>query len=157
VACFLVVASATPYDYFNKQASITARSENEPTEFGMETLISYIPMGGAALSKATSTLDLLMKGFPAVLKNISPSFKSDIRKVNGIVADVCNKIMSEARPSTYSYYSSGGMKATCDSINKIAQEISQGLDDPAITQSYVDKLKGASKMIQDQVDVYSTL
>ena len=150
----MVVAAAAPYDY--QKGLLAATSKIQENGFEMETLMGLIPMGGSALAKATSTLDLLMKGFPAVLKNIDPSFKADIRKVNEIIADVCNKIQYEAKPSTNSYYSSEGMKVTCDSINGIAQEISQGLDDPAITQSYVDKLKGASKMIQDQVDVYSS-
>ena len=129
------------------------------TGFGMETLMNFIPMGSSALTQATSSLDLLMKGFPAVLKSIDPSIKADIKRVNSVIASVCDKIVSEASgsESTFSYYSSEGMKATCDSINKVSQGISQGLDDPAVTLQYVDKLKQSVKSVQDQVDVFSSL
>merc|ERR1712080_438023 len=69
-----------------------------------------------------TTLDFLSK----ILKNIPSSVKGDIRKVNGIVADVCNNNTSK------------GTKATCDSINKITHQISQGFDNPDLL---FDKLK----------------
>ena len=112
----------------NIQIPFTAPSKNGETGFGIETLTSIIPIvfdptsQKSALNMATTTLDFLSK----ILKNIPSSVKGDIRKVNGIVADVCNNNTSE------------GTKATCDSINKITHQISQGFDNPDL---FFDKLK----------------
>jgi len=138
----LVAASTTSTSYYNNPtASPTASSEIESIEFGMKTLKSFVPIGESSLKKAFSAINLLMKRFPDVLKNIEPSFKSDIKNINAIIVEVCNNKMSETGPSTNSYFSQESMKSTCDSITKIVQKLSQGLDDPSITQSVVDNLK----------------
>ena len=125
--------------------------------FNLETLKSLIPSGGNNLAKASDSLDNLMKGLPAALKNMDPAVKADFRKVNALIADVCNKMVNEAKPESYSYYTPEGIKVTCDFINKTANDIVLGLDDPAIIQSYVDKLKQYTNALNDQSEVYSIL
>jgi len=125
--------------------------------FGLETLLSLIPSAGSSLSKASGSLDNLMKGLPAALANMDPAVKEDFRKVNVIIAEVCSKMVDEAKPETYSYYTPAGIKVTCDFINKTANDIYLGLNDPAIIQSYTDKLQKFTKSLQDQADVYSSI
>ena len=118
--------------------------------------MSLIPSGASNLAKASGSLDNLMKGLPAALANMDPAVKADFGKVNVIIAEVCNKMVA-ARPDTYSYYTPEGIKVTCDFINKTANDIYEGLSDPAIIQSYTDKLQKLTKSLQDQAEIYSVL
>ena len=151
----LVAASTKTTSYYNNPTTLlTASSESGSNIFGMETLMSYVPIGKSYLNKAFPAIDLLMKGFPDVLKNIDASFKSDVKKVNGIILEVCKKEMSETGPTTNSYFSQEGMKSTCDSITNITKKLSQGLDDPSIAQSAVENLKQYSNSLQESVNTY---
>ena len=108
--------------------------------------------GWAGLNAAESSLDDLMVQFPAVLNMIPQSIKSDIKSVNGVMAHICNKIASDTRPNGgFSYYSVEGMKSTCESINSMANGLSQAIEGPEFTQYYVDQLKGTTKSFKDTV------
>ena len=181
-ACLLVSASATSSGYYYNSQQPYARYQQpiQPvaataplvkaapaaavalvapvaTGFSLETLMSLIPSAGLNLSKASASLDTLMKGLPAALANIDPAVKADFGKVNVIIAEVCNKMVSEATPQTYSYYNPEGIRVTCDLINKTANEIVLILNDPSITQSYTEKLQKLTASLQDQADVYSSI
>ena len=116
-------------------------------------MASLINMGWSGLSAAEGSLDDLMAQMPALLNMIPDSIKSDIRKVNEIIADACSKMVSESNYSGdgFNYYSAGGMKSTCESINSIAKSVSDAIEDPAWTQYYVDQLKGQSKSLKSTV------
>jgi hypothetical protein len=117
---------------------------------------SLIGMGGSALSKASDSLNEMMKGLQGALNNINPSLKSDVGKVNKIVDDVCNKIVEYGSESpTFTYYSPEGLKVTCDYINRVAKVIVDGLENPEVTQYYVDKLNAPTKALLEQVEIYS--
>jgi len=121
-------------------------------------LTSLIAMGGEALSKSTDSFNSLMKGLPTALQNIDPSIKSDVGKVNAIIAQVCSQIVetgSGSEPSTFSYFSAEGLKSTCDYINKVANQIEAGLEDPGVTQYYVDAINKPVKALQEQAKIYS--
>merc|ERR1711981_46553 len=93
---------------------------------------------GTSLAKASATLDELSAQLPQALANVDPEIKADFGKVNVIIADVCNKILEVATPSTFSYYTPAGIKATCEMINKTANMVSQGLEDPSVFQGYTN-------------------
>lgn len=117
---------------------------------------SLIGMGGSALSKASKSLNEMMKGLQVALKNIDPSVKSDVGKVNNIVDHVCNKIVETGSESpTFTYYSPEGLKVTCDYINRVAKVLVDGLENPEVTQYYVDKLNAPTKALLEQVEIYS--
>ena len=164
----MAVAAASPQGFYQsgyqyQPSTVVARSASYAPAapaapgFNLETLFSLIPTGGKNLAKASESLDNLMIGLPAALKNMDPAVKADFRKVNALIADVCNKMVYEAKPESYSYYTPEGIKVTCDFINKTANDIVLGLDDPAIIQSYVNKLKQYTNALNAQSEVYSIL
>jgi len=107
-------------------------------------LKSLAKLGGPQLSQASAMLQTLMKGLPAALANTDPALKADIAKTNNIVAQVCDSIIAQAQPTYSANYNPQDLKATCDYISKVASDITAGLDNPEIIQSYVDQLKIAS-------------
>ena len=123
----------------------------------LSSLMALLPQAGTSLAKASKSLDDLTLGLPAVLANMSPETKADVGKINVIIAEVCNRIEAEATPSGFSYYSKGGIKSTCDFINKISNDILLSLDDPSIVQSYVDKVQKLTRSLQAQASIYSNL
>ena len=119
--------------------------------------MKMLPDPGTSLAKASASLDDLAKGLPTALSNLDPSVKADIGKVNIIISEVCDKMMATAKPSTFSYYSPEGIKASCDFINKTAADLLLGLDDPSIIQSYIDKVQKMTRSLQAQYNIYSSL
>ena len=119
--------------------------------FSMESLMQLIPEGGAALAKATDTLNGVTPYLPTLLANVPPTVKNDIAGVNRIIAEVCNKLVNEVRPQTWTYYSNEGIQASCRYINEKANEVLLAFDDPSIVQNYVNKLNGLSNSLQTMV------
>ena len=124
-------------------------------EFGLSKFIGedfdiikpYIDNPKESLARAFNMLDDLNKGLPAALENMPPSLKDDIRKVNELVIDVCDKAVKGAKPAvsgTYAY-SSFDMHVTCQFIKKHVPEISKGLDDPTIITDLIENLKKFSQ------------
>jgi len=107
-------------------------------------LKSLAKLGAPQLAQASDMLQTLMKGLPAALANTDPAMKADIAKTNNIVTQVCDSILAQAQPTYSANYNPQDLKATCDYISKVASDITAGLDNPAIIQSYVDQLKIAS-------------
>jgi len=137
--------------------SLVNLANQATTGFNLDSLTNLIPMGSTNLAKASASLNNLMKGLPAALANMDPAMKADIGKVNWLIADVCNKIVAEARPAdaTFSYYSTTGLSAACERINTVTQEVARIFEDPSVTQTYVDKLQKMTGALQAQADVYS--
>jgi len=183
LSCLLVVASASANSYYYNSAfprygyqpaapvAAPIRQVAAPAavaapvtgDFGfgdlssLSSLMSFLPSpkaGAAALDKASKSLDNLSRGLPTALANLDPSIKADIEKVNVIIAEVCTKMMAEATPSEFSYYSPEGITASCRVINKFANDILLSLDDPSIIQSYVDKLQNMSRSLQALAAIY---
>ena len=98
---------------------------------------------GSFLTWGLDYLNKLMKNLSLAVKNLDPSMKSDIRKVNNIIEETCNEIAGMiVEPSTFTYFSPEGIKITCNFINKFSSDISATLDNPSIVfESYVEKLK----------------
>ena len=117
----------------------------------MQALMQLIPEGRAALSKATDTLNRITPYLPTALANVPPTVKNDIADVNRIIAEVCNKLVNEVRPQTWTYYSNEGIKATCRYVNEKANEVLLAFDDPSIVQNYVNQLNGLSNSLQTMV------
>ena len=108
------------------------------------TLKTLADLGSPALIKAAASLNKLMKGLPAALQGMDPAMKQDFGKVNAVIADVCaNLVADPAAPSGYLRATKGDLISTCDYINKVANDIVLGFDNPSITQGYVDKLNTA--------------
>ena len=109
--------------------------------------------GSPYLVKASEMLQTLMKGLPTALSQMEPATRSDMGKVNQIIAEVCSNILSQSQPSTNSYYKVNAyykaedLKTTCDYINKVGNDILAGMDNPSIIQSYVDQLQAATNSL----------
>lgn len=140
-------ASYAPYGAASPYATVVAPSPVPTAVLSPEftaLLKSFAKLGAPQLAKATDMLPLLMKGLPAAVANMDPAQKADIGKVNTIITEVCSSVLSKAQPTISSNYTPQDLKATCDYISKVANDITAGLDNPAIIQSYVDKLKIAT-------------
>ena len=136
----LVAASAAPQGFGSGSSGV----------LGSLDMTSLVNMGFSGLSAAEGSLDDLMQQMPALLNMIPQSIKSDIRNVNVILAEACTNMVAKAqRGDNFSYYSQAGMKSTCESINNIAKQVSDAIEDPAWTQYYVDQLKESSRSFKD--------
>ena len=92
------------------------------------------------------------------LRNLDPSIKSDIRKINNIIEETCNELSGMIEePSTYTYYSNEGFKITCNFINKLSSDISAALDNPSILQPYADKIKGPLNSVLNHVEAFKII
>ena len=122
----------------------------------LNSIMQYVNNPNAALAKATTALDDLNKGLPDLLARMDPSMKDDIKKVNELVLDICDRAVSGARPATdfSSYYSPESIKATCDFIKENVPQISRGLDDPAVITNLIEELKEVSSLSQEFSDIF---
>jgi len=140
-AAYAPYGAASPYGYAVAPSPVPT-AVLSPQSSAM--LKSLAKLGAPQLAQASDMLQTLMKGLPAALANTDPAMKADIAKTNNIVTQVCDSILAQAQPTYSANYNPQDLKATCDYISKVASDITAGLDNPAIIQSYVDQLKIAS-------------
>ena len=137
--------SYTPSYAPQRKAEVVAAPVAPAADFDLSNIdfdfsgIMSDPWG--SLDQATASLDDLNKDFPDVLAKMDPSMKAQVKKVNQQVIDVCNKMMADQSKSDSVFDFSAGMKTTCDYIAKTANEISLGMDDPAVVNQLIEKLK----------------
>ena len=99
-----------------------------------------------------------MNNLSMALRNLDPSIKSDIRKINSIIEETCNELSGMVEePSTYTYYANDGFKITCNFINKLSSDILAALDDPSVLQPYVDKIKGPLNSALNHVEAFKII
>ena len=168
-SCLLAAVSASPqyyYPQYQRQvyspyggvAPAAAVVPVVPTAPGAPVTAALTPeltsqlkglanVGAPHFTTALAKLGELMTSLPAVLSTLEPSKKADIVKTNQIIADVCGKVIAEAQPTYYSNYQAGDMQKVCDYINKVGADITAGLDNPAIFQTYFDQLKTISNAL----------
>ena len=115
----------------------------------LNSIMHYVNNPNDALAKATDALDDLNKGLPDALARMDPSIKADIKKVNEIILDICDRAVSGA-----SGPSSGSIKATCDFINDSVPQVSRGLDDPSVITNLIEELKQVSTLSEDFSDIF---
>ena len=110
-----------------------------------------------AIGKAQDLLEDLNSELPEALAKMDPAVKDDIKHVNALILDICDKAVantryssttsnySPARPyarpsSNTSYYSPAAVISTCEFIHKHVPTVSQGLDDPTVISNLIEKL-----------------
>lgn len=107
-----------------------------------------------ALEKSQSLLEDLNKGLPDALAKMDPAIKDDIKQVNNLVLDICNKAVANARPTTAtSYYSPEGIKSTCAFLQKHVPTVSRGMDDPAVITNLISKLGEFGRLAGEMGDL----
>ena len=147
----MAVAAATPYGYYPYSSpyvygSPSAYAAAIPAAGVVAPAITSGPLiaDSAALLKAgipklqlaAHKLNELSVQLPQYLANIDPATKGDIVKVNGIVNDICARVIAETQPISYS-------TNMCAYIAKVGSDIVAGLDDPSIIQTYTAQLQTA--------------
>ena len=107
-----------------------------------------------ALEKSQSLLEDLNAGLPDALAKMDPAIKDDIKQVNNLVLEICNKAVANARPTTTtSYYSPEGIKSTCAFLQKHVPTVSRGMDDPAVITNLISKLGEFGKLAGEMGDL----
>lgn len=84
-----------------------------------------------SLNLASESLISLSQGVSTGLDSIGPNIKSDLVKVNTIIADVCSKIASEATNSSFFSFIPNRVQKSCYYINGMGKGIAMALDDPS--------------------------
>lgn len=161
ILCFvLAAASASPNSYYYNSQFPTGTSQTMRfarsgyvgfgsvapalTSEDTASLKTLADLGSPALIRASASLNELMKGLPALLKNMDPAIKQDVAKVGVVIAEVCAKLVADPEaPSGYLKITKGSLKTTCDYINKVANDVVLGFGDPTIIQGYVNELNTA--------------
>ena len=122
-------------------------------DFG--AIAQYINDPYYALEKAQGLLEDLNAELPEALARMDPAIKSDIKEVNNLILEICDKAVANARPSsTTSYYSPEAMKSTCEFMHKHIPSVSQGLDDPAVISNIIGKLGEFGRLSKEMADLF---
>ena len=122
-------------------------------DFG--AIAQYINDPYYALEKAQGLLEDLNAELPEALAKMDPAIKTDIKEVNNLILEICDKAVANARPtSTTSYYSPEGIKSTCAFLQKHIPSVSQGLDDPAVITNIIGKLGEFGRLSKQMGDLF---
>ena len=123
------------------------------TDFG--TIAELINDPYYALEKSQALLEDLNNDLPEALAKMDPAIKDDIKQVNSLILEICDKAVANIRPSsTTSYYSPQAMKATCGFLNKHVPTISRGMDDPAVITNIIEKLGKFGRLSKQMADLF---
>lgn len=123
--------------------------------FDLNTIMEYVNDPYYALEKSQGLLEQLNEGLPDALAKMDPSIKNDIKEVNGLILEICDKAAANAKPATInSYYSPEGIKKTCDFLHKHVPEISRGLDEPQVISNLIEKLAEFGRLSKAMADLF---
>jgi len=186
-ACLLAVAAATPYKSYGYQFSsaqqaaparktysngakhggYTSTYASKNTYSGssafaglgnLNTIMEYVNDPYYALEKSQELLEQLNEGLPDALAKMDPGMKNDIKQVNGLILEICDKAAANAaqkpKASFNSYYSAEGVKATCDFLHKHVPEVSRGLDEPEVISNLIAKLAEFGRLSKAMADLF---
>ena len=108
-----------------------------------------------ALENAQLLLEDLNNYLPEALARMDPAIKDDIKQVNGLVLEICDRAVANARPSsTTSYYSPEAIVSTCEFLHKHVPSVSKGLDDPAVITNIIQKLRQFGRLSKEMADLF---
>ena len=123
--------------------------------FNLNSIMELVNDPYYALEKSQDLLEQLNEGLPDALAKMDPSIKNDIKQVNNLVLEICDKAVANSKPTTInSYYSPEGVKTTCDFLKKHVPEISRGLDEPAVISNLIQKLAEFVKLSKEMADLF---
>ena len=87
--------------------------------------------------------------------NMDKGIKDDIKQVNGLILEICDKAVANIRPSsTTSYYSPQAIKSTCGFLNKHVPTISRGMDNPSVISNLIEKLGKFGRLSKEMADLF---
>ena len=179
MSCFLAVAAAQiPSPYYYKQSprtysapvaspapALVAQASSYSkgskdvdfatllSDFG--TIAEFINDPYYALEKSQALLEDLNNDLPEALAKMDPAIKDDIKQVNGLILEICDKAVANIRPSsTTSYYSPQAIKSTCGFLNKHVPTISRGMDDPSVISNLIEKLGKFGRLSKQMADLF---
>ena len=108
-----------------------------------------------ALEKAQGLLEDLNNDLPDALAKMDPYIKKDIKEVNGLILEICDRAVANARPSDItSYYSPSAMKKTCAFLQKHVPTVSRGMDDPEVITNIIAKLRKFGRLSKEMADLF---
>ena len=97
----------------------------------------------------------LNDALPQVIANMDPAIKSDIKEVNLLVVDICDKATADKKlPRTKSDNSKNSFSSACAFLHKHLPDVSMGLDDPAIITDLFEKVTNLSKFSKQVDDLF---
>ena len=123
------------------------------TDFG--TIAELINDPYYALEKSQALLEDLNNELPEALEKMDKGIKDDIKQVNGLILEICDKAVANIRPtSTTSYYSPQAIKKTCGFLNKHVPTISRGMDDPSVISNLIEKLGKFGRLSKQMAELF---
>ena len=146
-------------DYSNSYSSNSYESNSYASDGGFNwnwgSIMDYVSDPWLGLEKAQYLLEELDKDLPEALEDMDPAIKEDIKQVNYLVVEICDKAVKNAKDNGFnSYYSPSSIKKTCAFINKHVPEISRGLDDPSVITNIIAKLKKFGNLSKQMSDLF---
>ena len=103
----------------------------------------YIDDPYGALEKAQKLLEDLTEYLPDAIEKMDPATKSDIKEINLVILEVCDKAVIQANRGDSifnSWYTPKRVEDTCAFIRDNVMDVTKGLDDPAVIEKLVKKL-----------------
>ena len=154
----LVQPYSAPASYVSKPSSSYTQSNNgflaSFAGFDFNSIAQLINDPYSALAKSQGLLEDLNNGLPDALAKMDPSIKNDIKQVNQLILEICDKAVANSNAaSTTSYYTPEGMEATCDFLHKHVPTVSRGMDDPAVITNLVQKLGEFGRLSKEMGDL----
>ena len=108
------------------------------------------------MEKAQNLLEDLTEYLPEAIEKMDPAFKNDIKEINLVILEVCDKavIRAKAGDSIFnSWYTPKRVETTCDFIRDNVKDFTRGLDDPAIITKLVEKLGKFGELSRQMADL----
>ena len=143
------------------ESSVTTLNKNSGLDsnafdsLDMNSISQFIEDPYLVLEKLQPLLEDLNEALPKVIANMDPTIKSDIKEVNLLVLDICDRAIADKRvPTNKSDNSQNSFSSVCAFLHKHLPDVSRGLDDPAIITDLVEKVTNLSKFSKQVDDLF---
>ena len=154
------ISTAAPFAKL-VESSVTTLNKNSGLDsnafdsLNMNSISKFIEDPYLVLEKLQPLLEDLNEALPKAIANMNPAIKSDIKKVNLLVLDICDRaIADEKAPTNKSDDSKNSFNSVCAFLHKHLPDVSRGLDDPAIITDLVEKVTNLSKFTKQVDDLF---
>ena len=153
-------STATPFAKL-AESSFTNLNKNSGLDsnafdsLDMNSISKFIEDPYLVLEKLQPLLEYLNEALPQVIANMDPTIKSDIKEVNLLVLDICDRAIADKNvPRKKSDNSKNSFSSVCAFLHKHLPDVSRGLDDPAIITDLVEKVTNLSKFSKQVDDLF---
>ena len=135
--------------------SSSSYSSDNGFQWNWGSIMEYVSDPWLGLEKAQYLMEELNKDLPDALAKMDPGIKNDIKEVNKLVLEICDKASANAKDNGInSIYSPSSIRKTCAFLDKHVPEISRGLDEPEVITNLITKVGKFGSLAKQMSDLF---